>query len=115
MISVGIHACTSYNYTTQIYLQFLGIFVYWKNLREVKRELGMERSVMEWMMLMMYICSHGQGLLLVPLMYVLYTFLFCFFILVGRGVITVSRCCLPSIHSFLKSIDGSEVLHFILF
>lgn len=30
----------------------------------------MELSVTEWMMLMIYLCSHGQELLLVPLMYV---------------------------------------------
>ncbi|KAK7333805.1 hypothetical protein VNO80_30584 [Phaseolus coccineus] len=33
---------------------------YWKNLIEVKRELEMELLAMEWMMLMIYTCSHDE-------------------------------------------------------
>lgn len=52
---------------TEIYccLQFLGISDCWKSLREVKKELGMELLVMEWMMRMIYLCSPGLELLLV--------------------------------------------------
>ena len=52
------------------HMQFQGISDYWKSLREGKRELAMELSVMEWMMLMIYTCSRGLGLSLVLLMWV---------------------------------------------
>jgi hypothetical protein len=48
-------------------MQFLGISDYWKSLSEVRRELEMELLAMEWMMRMIYTCSHGLELLLAPL------------------------------------------------
>lgn len=44
------------------HLQCLGVSDYWKNLREGRKGLEMELSAMEWMMLMMFTCNHGQEL-----------------------------------------------------
>lgn len=49
------------------YLQFQGTLDYLKSSRGEKKELEMAQSVMEWMMLMISTCSHGQALSLVLL------------------------------------------------